>query len=31
MFDLICLVIIVLFFAIAAAYARGFERLETEE
>ena len=31
MFDLVCLVIIVVFFAVGAAFARGCERLETEE
>jgi hypothetical protein len=29
--DLICIAIIVLFAAVAAAFARGCERLETEE
>lgn len=31
MFDLICIAVVVLFFAVAAAFARGCERLETEE
>ncbi len=31
MFDLICLAIIVLFVAVAAAFVRGCERLEREE
>jgi hypothetical protein len=31
MFDLICIAIIGLFFVVGAAFARGCERLETEE
>jgi hypothetical protein len=31
MFDLICVAIIILFFVVAASFARGCERLETEE
>lgn len=31
MFDLVLLVIIVAFFAVGAAFARGCERLEAEE
>ena len=31
MFDLLCLVLIVFFFVVAAAYARGCERLQRED
>ena len=31
MFDLLCLVLIVAFFFVAAAFARGCEALEREE
>jgi hypothetical protein len=31
MFDLFCLTVIVLFFALGAAFARGCEKLEKEE
>jgi hypothetical protein len=31
MFDLICVAIIILFFAVTASFARGCEKLETEE
>ena len=31
MFDLLCLVVVILFFALGAAFVRGCEKLEKEE
>jgi hypothetical protein len=31
MFDLVCLVLLLLFFVVAAAYTRGCERLQHED